>query len=187
MKRILVAGCVLAGIAATGSAEFIVNGDFSLAVPSNGTGNGWTSFNIDSAGGWRATGGNPGGTFFLNDAGSTTTNPSIQQTITGLTIGQAYVISGDETVANSSTGTNSDFGVEIDGHLWEYTVPVGSWLHFSETFVASSTTVTLLLTGERNGDSDPRIDNISLDAVPEPLSLLALGAGLSAMLRKRRK
>lgn len=186
MKRALVTASALVAIVATGSAEFIVNGDFSLSVPSNGTGNGWTSFNIDGAGGWRSSGGLPDGTFFLNDSGGST-NPSIQQTITGLTIGQTYVISGDESVANISNGNNLDFGVEIDGHLWEYNIPVGSWLHFSETFVASSTTVTLLLTGERHGDSDPRIDNISLMPVPEPMTLLALGAGLPALLRKRRK
>ena len=187
MKRVLVTFGALGAFVATASADFIVNGDFELSVPNNGTANGWTAFNNDGAGGWRSTGGNPGGTYFLNDNGNQSTNPSIQQSITGLTIGQAYQISGDEMVANATNNNNLDFGVEIDGHLWEYNIPITSWLHFSEVFVATSTSATLLLTGERHGDSDPRIDNIALNAVPEPVSLVALGVGVAAILRKRRK
>ncbi len=183
MKRVFVTASVLVAIATTASAEFIVNGGFSLDA------SGWTANNIDGSGGWRDTGGNPdvGGTFILNNGGPTTPTPSIQQSITGLTIGQAYRISGDEMRANSSDGGNTDFGVEIDGHLWEYNIPTTSWFHFSEVFVALNTTATLLLTGERHADNDPKIDNISLTPVPEPTTtLLALGAVLSA-LRKRRK
>jgi hypothetical protein len=187
MKRTFITLALVAAGVASASADFIVNGDFSLTVPSNGTGNGWTSFNVDGAGGWRSSGGNPGGMFILNDNGNTTTNPSIQQSISGLTVGVVYQISGDETVGNASNGSNLDFGVEIDNHLWEYNIPTASWLHFSETFVASSTTATLLVTGERHADNDPRIDNLSLVAVPEPASIILFGAGALAVLKRRRK
>src|SRR5437016_14648689 len=75
--------------------NLLINGDFELSVPNNGSGNGWTAFNNDGAGGWRSTGGNPNGTFILNDNGNTTTNPTIEQTLSGLTVGAFYRVSGD--------------------------------------------------------------------------------------------
>jgi hypothetical protein len=65
------------------SANLITNGDFETFVPSNGTGGGWTSSNLDGAGGWRASGGNPDEHFVLNQAGQALTDPTISQTVGG--------------------------------------------------------------------------------------------------------
>jgi hypothetical protein len=188
-------GFLTLAFAVTATASFgqnlLFNGDFELSVPSNGTGNGWTSFNVDGAGGWRSSGGNPNGMFILNDNGNGSTNPTIQQTVSGLTIGNIYRISGDYAAGNIGGNGLADLGVEVDGNLWTFTVPGSTtpFLSFSQTFQATSSTVTVRLTGERLGDNDPRIDNIVLafEAVPEPATMAVMGLGLLAVLRRRRK
>src|SRR5437867_2302686 len=64
--------------------NLLTNGDFETSVPSNGGGGGWTSSHIDGSGGWRSPGGNPGGTFILNEPGDAATDPTIQQSASGL-------------------------------------------------------------------------------------------------------
>src|SRR5689334_18448533 len=71
-------------LAPSASAQVLTNGSFDVEVPSNGTGGGWTSTIIDFQGGWRATGGNPGARFILNDSGQVATDPTLTQVITGL-------------------------------------------------------------------------------------------------------
>ena len=188
MRAVTTIAFVVAGSASFGQ-NLLFNGDFELNVPSNGTGNGWTAFQNDGAGGWRSTGGNPNGTFILNDNGSSTSNPTIEQTVSGLTVGHFYRVSGDYSRGNIGGNNLLDFGVEVDGNLWAFAVPnSSSWLSFSQVFQATSSTVTVRLTGERVGDNDPRIDNIVLafEAVPEPATLAALGLGTLALARRRR-
>lgn len=174
------------GMISTAHANLIFNGDFSLSVPNNGTGNGWTAAQNDGAGGWRSTGGNPGGTFILNDNGATATDPTISQTVT-LVVGQQYQVSVDVARGNSSQGNNNDFRMSIDGNDWNHQVPFSTvaFATYTNTFTATSATATLTLVGEDFGDSDPRIDNVVLTAVPEPFSMVALGAGLLALRRRR--
>lgn len=89
-------GAVLAcGLAMPAMAQTIVNGNFDLEVPRTSFGNGWTGFSNDGAGGWRSSGGNPGGFFILNDGGSSASDPSISQILTDLIVGQQYEITGD--------------------------------------------------------------------------------------------
>ncbi|MBX3110517.1 MAG: PEP-CTERM sorting domain-containing protein [Fimbriimonadaceae bacterium] len=190
MNKILLLASATLGFAALSSANLVVNGDFSLTVPNVGFGNGWTGTLNDGAGGWRATGGNPDGTYIINSNGSTSSNPSLAQDITGLVVGATYVVSGDYARGNIGGGTDKDFGVTIDGNTWEYTVPSSDtdFAHFSEHFVATSSSVTLLLEAERHGDHDARVDNISLEleSVPEPATMAVLGLGALA-LRRRKK
>lgn len=169
--------------------NLVINGDFSTLVPMFGTGGGWTAANVDSAGGWRSAGGNPGGSYILNSNGSSSTNPYIEQVI-AVVAGTQYVVSGDFARGNQTNGAgNLDFAVEIGGNLWRYDVPLSltSFSSFSETFTAMSNSVTLRLSGEWATDSDPRIDNISLEAVPEPMTMIALAGGLAVILKRRKR
>ena len=188
MKTFISALIVIVG-AMSASANLVVNGDFSLPVTTQGE-NGWTFANLVGYSGWQATGGNPGGTFVLNFYGTNNPGPpTVAQTISGLTVGQIYTISGDYAMGNQAI-TNTDFGVAIDGNQWYYSIPTvpGQWDSFSETFTASSSTVDLVLTGEHAHDSDPRVDNISLvGSVPEPASLLGMAFGLGILATRRRK
>lgn len=190
MYKPLALALMTAALGAVASANLVANGDFGLGVPNIGFGNSWTGIGNDGAGGWRSTGGNPNGCYFLNAAGSGTSNPGLSQDISGLIVGATYTVSGDYARGNIGGGSDLDFGVTIDGNTWEYDVPASStdWSHFSEDFVATSADVTLLLEGERHGDHDPRVDNISLDlkSVPEPASMAVLGLGALAMRRRRK-
>ncbi len=173
------------------AANLVVNGDFSNSVPSNGTGGGWTSSHIDYVGGWHSTGGNPGGMFILNDNGSAGSDPQIVQTITGLTPGAQYTLSGD--YASWYITGNNGFGLDIDGSnvtkLNRTATKV--WTPFSLTINAASTEMSIRFRAEIDGgDNDFAIDNISLVAVPEPASIAAVSAlGLLAFgaIRKVRR
>lgn len=177
------------GLAGLGYGQnLVVNGDFSVSVPNNGTGGGWTAANNDFSGGWRSTGGNPGGNYILNDGGSSTSNPYIEQVIS-VVAGTQYTVTGDYSIGNVIQTGNLDFAVQIDGNLWRYNIPgsAGIFNSFSETFTATSNSVTLRLSGEWAGDSDPRVDNISLEAVPEPMTMIALAGGAAVILRRRKR
>ncbi|MEO1527798.1 MAG: PEP-CTERM sorting domain-containing protein [Planctomycetota bacterium] len=193
-------------------AGFITNGDFETAVPLNGTGGGWTSSGVNF-GGWSSTGGNPGGHMLLNLNGIASQDPTVQQTVTGLTIGQQYTLSFDYALHVNSSGANGNsFGVFLDTQTdplaldHSKAIFIGehlstSYVTESVSFVATSNTHELFFAGELDdrtnggfGTSDVsyRLDNVSLttsvSTVPEPGSMMVLAAGcLAVSLRRRRK
>jgi hypothetical protein len=188
MKQISVLAVAFGLVGLGFGQNLVVNGDFSVSVPNSGTGGGWTAANNDGSGGWRSTGGNPGGTYILNDNGNQSSNPYIEQVI-AVVSGTQYTIAGDYARGNGASGGNLDFAVQIDGNLWQYGIPTsfGVFNSFSETFIATSNSVTLRLSGEWAGDSDPRVDNISLEAVPEPMTIIALAGGAAVILKRRKR
>ncbi len=185
-------GAILAcGLAMPAMAQTIVNGNFDLEVPRTSFGNGWTGFSNDGSGGWRSSGGNPGGFFILNDGGSAATDPSISQILTDLVIGQQYEITGDYAnwIATSTGPDVASFAADING-IELFAGPRGTrnvWQPFSFVFVADADTATLRLRGEINGtDNDIAVDTIAISLVPTPGSLALLGAaGLIARRRRR--
>lgn len=92
------------------------------------------------------------------------------------------------------------FGVETDGVVHQFDVPLGSptstvWQQFSFSFIYGGNSPVLRLTAERNGlDVDVAVDNIRISDVPpggdvpEPSTLARAGAGLLALvLRSSRR
>lgn len=172
---------VASGLSERAVASLIVNGDFETFVPSNGTGGGWTSSNIDGSGGWRVGGGNPGAMFILNDNGNAP-DPTIEQLVTGLTVGATYRLTGDyanEYLFFGSRGPDT-FAVDVDGvTLDKLDFPgVGVFGSFSFDIVALDTDLLIAFRAEIDGDdTDYKIDNISLvrvTAVPEPTSIFSM-------------
>lgn len=180
------------------AAPVLVNGNFDVAVPLNGTGGGWTSAGNDGAGGHRtAPAANVTFTnfFIINAAGQPTTDPSLQQAISGFDIGTTYRITGDYENAYNTFGDPAalSLGVEIVelGLLNQFAQPAGDGVgSFFIEFVANATTLTLRLTSERNGDdSSYGVDNIAVTAVagvPEPSILGLLGLGMLGLAGTRR-
>lgn len=183
-------------VSAPAAAAAIVNGNFDIAVPLNGTGGGWTTAGNDGNGGYRtapAVGVSFSNYFIINAAGQAGTNPSLQQTLTGLEIGQNYRITGDYENAFNQFGNPAalSFGIEIVelALLTELAQPAGDGVGtFAIEFVANAPTLTLRLTSERNGDdSSYAVDNIALAAIPEPSALALLGGALLALVGSRRR
>lgn len=145
------------------------NGDFELPVPTNATGNGWTSANNFSGDGWQATGGNPNGTFLLNNVGDPNTDPTISQELCCLRPGQCYTIRGQRKVQAWFQQTAPSFAVLLDG-VPILTLPVPSnpadtnWYDFAVSFVATNRCQTIGFASEINGtDVSYWIDNITLE------------------------
>lgn len=148
--------------------NLIENGDFTLEVPSNGFGNGWTSFAIDSGGGWRDSNGHPGGQFILNDSGQPDSDPTITQTVPGVSALSRYRLSGECILhyAISYDENSPAFGVAVDGVLLfelTYAQSSGDWMPFSVEFLALGPEAEVLIAAERNGnDVSFAVDNIEL-------------------------
>jgi len=62
------------------------------------------------------------------------------------------------------------------------------WNSTSVTFVAASSTTRLTFTdaGSTTSSTDLFVDNVAVEAVPEPMTMLALAGGAVALLRRRR-
>lgn len=174
-------------------AALITNGTFDTDY------SGWSIQNIDYNGGYRSTGGNPGGMFILNDGPGVF--PTISQTVSGLVIGQSYVVTGDYRNVYGCCAPNPSpgaFAVEFDGQIATFDIPVvgsqGGWLPFSHTFTYSGGSSVLYLRAQYNGyDADAAIDNISMalaeggQQVPEPSTLVMVAlAGAAALALRRR-
>jgi hypothetical protein len=141
--------------------NLITNGGFDTGASA------WSTSNIDGAGGWRSTGGHPGGMFILNAGGAAASDPTIAQTVGGLTPGLSYTISGDFVGWYTATSPPSgvSFAVDVDG-VTVLSAPATNtvtWRSFTVNFIASSTSAEVRFRAEANGtDNDFAIDNISL-------------------------
>jgi hypothetical protein len=171
---------------ATAQGNLVVNGGFDTSA------DGWTLTN----GAFWPFLGNPGYAVGLdNPTPSPSTEPTASQIVTGLTPGYSYLVSGDyQEGKDRGGGSPSDpsFGVAIDGiFLFEaVTQGNGDWQSFSFYYTAASSSVLLSLSSQINGTGvEYAIDNISMQAVPEPNSLCLIGIGgiMSAMFFKNRK
>jgi hypothetical protein len=190
MRAILACGLVAA--AATTGLAGIVNGDFSSPVPSNGIGGGWTSTHIDSVGGWIDIGGTHGGIFRLNDDGNSTSDPTVQQTLTALTPGRLYEISFEIAswyVVSAPPDDSDSFEALIGGVVVQQAGPTqsGVWETHSFQFAAVASSAELQFRAEANGsDNDFAIDGVLIRIVPTPGPLATGFAGLLLAGKRRR-
>lgn len=192
------AGVALASLSVAAQANLIVNGSFGTDAT------GWTLGGTGCTAGLFDGSGNPGGSILLNACGEADSNPSVAQTVSGLTIGATYTLQWDEKLHVDTLGGNGkSFGVFLDN---EPNNPIAlnefldtAWHTVTQTFVATSTTHTIIFAAEVdtrtpgatiNSDVSYYLDNVSLTGnVPEPSVLLLGMAGAVPMLgfRLRRK
>ena len=155
----------LAGSARAADGEFVVNGAFDTDLA------GWT---VPDSGGcgnttWVADG-NPGGSAWINACGEAGSDPSIEQVLVGLIVGETYTLSGEYRSVVSSIGDPAKpdaFEIELDGtvilSLPRPTPVATAWTAFTVDFTATATSHTIAFYAERDGDdSDFAIDNVSV-------------------------
>ena len=175
------ANCGPAGagtLSLTENTNRLVNGTFDT----NATG--WTPTNVDGNGGYRSTGGNPGGMFILNDNGNASTDPTLSQTVTGLVSGASYVLRGDYR-SNYVVGTLGApaLGVDLNGSQLTTFPAVGAiWTPFGLTFTATGASQTLAFRGEIGGtDVDIVLDNLRLNRGGTTLSYTCANIGANSV------
>lgn len=204
VQATLLATALVLGMTGNAMGNLIQNGTFDTFVPSNGTGGGWTSINIDGAGGHRTTGGNPDAMFILNDNGNPGSDPTLFQIVNGLTIGDTYRLTGDYAYAILNQGPQSNpFAVVLSASnsssQYDFAMPGTGWGNFSIDFAPWAQNMTISFLAEINGgDTDYKVDNISLvrlggntggngSEVPEPISMLLFGSAMAVLAGSRVK
>ena len=188
----LVAVTVLVFVSAPNATEaqgnLVVNGGFDFNAA------GWIITNVLGSG-YESTKGNPPGDVALDSLSpSLSTDPTASQTITSLTPGTTYVVSGDyRNITDRGGGSPTDFsfGVSIDGVLlFEAAQQTpNNWRNFNFLYTATASSALLSLSAQINGTGvSYAIDNIAMD-VPEPSSLWLMGVGgiASAMFFRNRR
>lgn len=138
-----------------------------------------------------------GGGFLLQDSSFLT--GTISQTLTGLVVGQAYLLSFYQAAAqqNGYTGSTTDAWQVTFGASTQTSTtmndPYASWVPWmlqTMTFVATAASQTLgFLATSPTGGQPPfaALDGVSVVAVPEPSSGVLAAVGLAGLFLFRRR
>jgi hypothetical protein len=169
-----------------GQGNLVINGGF------NGNASSWTLTNILPGAGYQSLGGDPAGCVALAGPNSLFAFPTASQTITSLTPGAIYNVSGNYRQGKGDSPDYS-FGVAMDGVFFfeaVTTVPVDlTWYSFSFQYTANSPSAVLSLSSELNGTGVSYvIDNIAMYAAPEPSPawFTLLGGGVLIYARRNK-
>lgn len=195
MKNLLIIGASLCACFA--NANLLVNGSFEdtpvssnsfqNVVAGNGFITGWTvtGTSVDVIAGpstWIAQDGNQS----IDLAG--TPGPGAVGQSFATTIGQDYEVSF-YLGSNHQGGGDKSVNVYINGVSENLTggLTNGSWVLFTRTFTASALSTEVKFESTNSGNFGGAVDNVSVEAVPEPFTLAGIGImGLAAIKRKRK-
>ncbi|MEM7454797.1 MAG: DUF642 domain-containing protein [Planctomycetota bacterium] len=216
IKRLLTTFALIAVFASCCSASLVDNGSFENPDVSDGgfgilnAGNttltGWTisdggqtannggvtvidSWNIGFSSGIIAQASDGEQLLNLQNTGDAGT---ISQTL-ATTAGSQYLLTFDYGAVAFGTRT-LNLNYEIDGQSQDLSVdiPAGfqqiGWFQESLLFTASTNSTTLSFTGNHfNGFYGVALDNVAVNAIPEPSSMVLLGASLAGFVIRRRR
>lgn len=212
-QSVLVAAFLAFGVSPSAHANLVVNGSFedsSFGSPGGYTlglvGNavpGWYIPSSDGTYPWGLTNGAFGAStpygnqFFVLGEAATGVEYTIQQTLTGLTVGATYNMSfaiaselnccseAEVSYLSGSSTAPQNFFATNSGAYWT------DWSTQNTSFVADSSTVTFQIKNVNPGSAgiDLGLDNVVITAVPEPetYAMLLVGLGLLGFIARRRK
>lgn len=117
---------------------------------------------------------------------------------TGITAGQAYRLSfwatrnqqfstGDSPLLIGVSGANNAFGTQVFSTGGG--VAANQWQNFSTSFVApvNGSFLSVSLADSAGNTTWMHVDNFSMEAVPEPATMVAMAVGAAGILARRRR